>query len=667
GTLWLPEVQLDLNLLGVRLNKRGLGDGSLTLYATHRDDPWLARAAKIDQDQASSDEQCVHARRAVMAADWTDTQSPDGAPKLPPRATLLCGRAFGGKLDVDLAIGMVPSLPLRGLVAFRDIPAAWVLPHSPAGEAKLLGTLTGQAELTDGTLTDPDSLVGSVFLSSLRFGDQDRTWLSSDGPLKVAFTGHGLSVQRARFSGEGTHLNLKGTASFRHGLALQIDGRFDLSVLPSVWPEVQQASGFLDVGIKLTGPADNPSVFGQGRISDASLLTSYYKAPLDKLSAQLRFSEHDLLLDDLTANLAGGELRAHGSAAIVSQSIEHYELFASARNVAMEPSPGVEVAFSAETKLTGGATLRVPELTGTVRLLRAVYKRPFSLGIAERLSGVAQAKRVERETYDPRKDNIAFDLRLIDSAPIKVTNNLLTAEFAIEDKERPFRIVGTDQRTGVLGTLTLTRGTMVFRSAQFLIESGTVTFLDETRVRPRLDVQARTEFRRTADATGSRWLISLHAYGETDNLKLDTFSDPALAREDIALLLTVGLTRAEAERLQTSALTQGAALEALASVTGVDREVKKALPVIDDFAVTSAYSVRSGRTEPQVVVGKRLSDRVRATATTGLSADSNFKTGVQWRLNNQTSLEAGYDNVQTTSSSQFGNLGVDLRWRLEFD
>jgi translocation and assembly module TamB len=328
---------------------------------------------------------------------------------------------------------------------------------------------------------------------------------------------------------------------------------------------------------------------------------------------------------------------------------------------------GVEVAFSADTKLSGGATMRVPELTGTVRLLRAVYKRPFSLGIAERLSGLSHAKRVVRETYDPRKDHIAFDLRIVDEVPIKIANNLLTAEFSVEDSERPFRILGTDQRTGVLGTLALTRGSMVFRNAQFLIETGTVTFVDETRVRPRLDIQARTEFRRTADVSGLRWLISLHAYGETDNLKLDTFSDPALAREDIALLLTVGFTRAEAERLGTSSLAQGAALEALASVTGVDREVKKALPLIDDFAVTSAYSARSNRTEPQVVVGKRLSDRVRATATTGLTADSNFKTGVQWRLNNQTSVEAGYDNVQTTSSSQFGNVGVDLRWRLEFD
>jgi translocation and assembly module TamB len=666
GTPWVPEAQLDLALSGVRLNKRGLGDGSLKLYTTHRDDPWLARAAQIDADGASLDEPCVRARRAVAHANWAGSNAGPAGVKLPPAAILLCGNVFGGRVDLDVAVGSDPRLPLRGGIDFRDIPPAWLLPDPPTREASVFGTVSGHIDLADGFATEPDTLVGTMSLSSLRFG-RDQAWLESDGPLRVALTGQGLRVERARFSGRGTKLRLSGSGSLRRGLGLELEGTFDLAVLPSLWPEVSQASGLLDLSVKVTGDVNDPSVFGHAHFDDGSLMLARYAQPLDELSARFSFSEHEILLDELRAVLAGGEVRAHGSAAISAQEIGRYELFLTARDVALEPMPGVEIAFSADTKLQGGRGLRIPELTGSVRLLRAVYKRPFSLGIAERLTGLSQAKRTVRDSYDPRKDHIAFDLRILDEAPIKVTNNLITAEFAVEDSEQPFRIVGTDQRTGVLGTLALTRGTMVFRNATFLMESGTVTFLDETRLRPRLDVQARTEFRRTADNTGARWLITLHAYGETENLKLDTTSDPALAREDIALLLTVGMTRAEAARLNTTALTQGAALEALASVTGVDREVKKALPVIDDFAVTSAYSPRTNKTEPQVVVGKRLSDRVRATATTGLTADSNFKTGVQWRLNNQTSVEAGYDNIQTTTSSQFGNVGLDLRWRLEFD
>lgn len=666
GTPWVPEAQLDLALSGVRLNKRGLGDGSLKLYTTHRDDPWLARAALIDADAATVNEPCVRARKAVAQANWAGSSAAPGGQKLPPAATLLCGSAFGGRVELDLAVGADPRLPLRGSIDFREIPPGWLLPNPPTREASVFGTVSGHIDLSDGFANEPDTLVGTMSLTSLRFGG-DQAWLESDGPLRVALTGQGLRVERARFSGRGTKLRLSGGGSLRRGLGLALEGTFDLAVLPSLWPEVSQASGLLDLSVKVTGDVNDPSVFGHAHFDDGSLMLARYAHPLEELSARISFSEHEILLDELRAVLSGGELRAHGSAAISGQQIGRYELFLTAREVSLEPMAGVEIAFSADTKLQGGKGLRIPELTGSVRLLRTVYKRPFSLGIAERLTGLSQAKRVVRDTYDPRKDHIAFDLRILNEAPIKVTNNLISAEFAVEDSEQPFRIVGTDQRTGVLGTLALTRGTMVFRNAQFLMESGTVTFLDETRLRPRLDVQARTEFRRTADNTGARWLITLHAYGETDNLKLDTTSDPALAREDIALLLTVGMTRAEANRLNTTALTQGAALEALASVTGVDREVKKALPVIDDFAVTSAYSPRTNKTEPQVVVGKRLSDRVRATATTGLTADSNFKTGVQWRLNNQTSVEAGYDNIQTTTSSQFGNVGLDLRWRLEFD
>jgi translocation and assembly module TamB len=446
-----------------------------------------------------------------------------------------------------------------------------------------------------------------------------------------------------------------------------VAGQFDMTMLSALTPAVLRSSGLMRLDVNVSGQVTDPSIYGRAVLSGGALLIQGFNHPLEHVSGTVSFSEREVLLEGLDMQALGGKLHLHGAATLKGQALERYGLFIDANEISYVPSEGVELTFSADTKLSWEPGQRIPLLAGTLRLHRARYTRPFSLGITERLTGISQAKRVYRDSYDPDKDALAFDLRVIDEAPIRVTNNLLNAELAIEDSEQPFRIVGTDQRMGVLGTLELSRGTLAFRNSHFVIEEGTVDFIDEHRVRPRLDVHARTEFRRTADASGSRWWISLHASGEVDNLKLETSSEPALAQEDIALLLTVGLTRAEAERLGTGELTQGAALEALATVTGVDREVKRALPVIDDFAVTSAYSARSNRTEPQVVVGKRLGDKLRATATTGLTAESNFKTGVEWRFDDQTSVEAGYDNVQTTTSSQFGNVGVDLRWRLEFD
>ncbi len=661
GSLFQPEAQFDLTTVGVQLAGRTLGDGHLRLFLSHKDATWAKRALS---SKLPASEPCPKAREHLARADWPGAASAQGS--LAPSAVLACGSLFGDRIALDVAVGLSEGIPARGEVRFEQLSPALIWPRRRSSEVPLSGNLAGSLALTGGVVAQLDSLKGLLEISSLRIG-QDRAVLTSDGPVRIALTGRGAKVERAQFAGAGTQIQISGNASMAKGLAASIQGKLDLRVLPAFVPAIARSTGLLDVNVKVTGKPAEPSVFGRASLSQGSLLLRGADQVLDKVEAQLSFSERELLLEQLTAQVAGGTLQMHGSAALAQQNVGRYELFMDARDITYSPLQGVDLAFAANTKLTFDASHRIPEVTGTIRVQRLRYNRAFSLGIAERLTGLSQAKRETREAYDPEKDRIAFDLRVIEDAPIKVSNNLLNAELRIEDSERPFRLVGTDQRLGVLGTLDITRGTVTFRNTRFNLDEGTVTFIDEHRVRPRLDVRARTDFRRQADASGAHWWISLRATGEVDNLKLETSSEPALAQEDIALLLTVGLTRAEAERLGTTSLTQGAALEALATVTGVDREVRKALPVIDDFTVTSAYSARTNRTEPQVVVGKRLSDKVRASARTGLTADSNFKTGVEWRLDDQTSVEAGYDNVQTTTSSQFGNVGVDLRWRLEFD
>jgi translocation and assembly module TamB len=88
--------------------------------------------------------------------------------------------------------------------------------------------------------------------------------------------------------------------------------------------------------------------------------------------------------------------------------------------------------------------------------------------------------------------------------------------------------------------------------------------------------------------------------------------------------------------------------------------------VIDDFRLGSAYSSRTGRTEPTVTVGKRVTDRVRATVTSGLSENREMRSNVEWQLTPRTSVLGSYDNVNNVSSSSLGNVGADMRFRIEF-
>jgi translocation and assembly module TamB len=144
-------------------------------------------------------------------------------------------------------------------------------------------------------------------------------------------------------------------------------------------------------------------------------------------------------------------------------------------------------------------------------------------------------------------------------------------------------------------------------------------------------------------------------------------SEPALSQEDIILMLTIGMTRAEVEQLQAGSLGAGLALEALATASGADTAVKEAVPVIDDFRIGTGYSPRSGRTAPEITLGKRVNDDVRASVTTGISEDRQLRANIEWRLGQRASVLASYDNFQNIAASNAGNIGADFRWRLEFE
>ncbi len=163
------------------------------------------------------------------------------------------------------------------------------------------------------------------------------------------------------------------------------------------------------------------------------------------------------------------------------------------------------------------------------------------------------------------------------------------------------------------------------------------------------------------------WRITLQASGEADNLKVALSSDPPLSQEDIVLLLTLGMTRAEIDRGGTTALGETVGLEALSALTGADKAVKSIVPLIDEFRFGTGYSTRTGQVEPTVTVGKRITDSVRASVTTGVSENREVRSNIEWRLNRQLSVQGSYDNLNDVSSSPVGNVGVDLRWRLEFE
>ncbi|HZU81772.1 MAG TPA: hypothetical protein VE987_02595, partial [Polyangiaceae bacterium] len=72
------------------------------------------------------------------------------------------------------------------------------------------------------------------------------------------------------------------------------------------------------------------------------------------------------------------------------------------------------------------------------------------------------------------------------------------------------------------------------------------------------------------------------------------------------------------------------------------------------------------RVVPDVMVRKRIGDRLAATVTTDLTDERNVRGSVLWQLGRSVWVEALWENVAPVPVSAVGDFGVGLRYRVEF-
>jgi translocation and assembly module TamB len=453
-------------------------------------------------------------------------------------------------------------------------------------------------------------------------------------------------------------------------------------------PSVRRVSGRFGGHVKLTGPLSKPRQSGALSLTGGQFVLKRNKLAFNEVDVEVALNSNGIVLERAEAEVGGGSLRARGRAPMSGLEIGDFRGQIVAKGVSIPVTDGVKLAIDADLESIWQRSNQadqeepLPKLSGVVTVRDFEYSRPVTMN-ADISSLTRKGKRSQFESYDPTKDVVDLDVTVRSDQALRLDNNLINANLRIE--QPGLQLTGTNQRFGLRGTMRVEPGGRIrLRRNEFEVQSGEVRFDDPTTIAPRVDVRAVTEYRRysssataaspgegatssaAAASTSGQWRIAMHAHGDAENLKIDLTSQPKLSQDDIFLLLTVGLTRAELDQAQSASLGESVALEALGSLTGADSAVNEAIPVIDEFRFGSSYSSRTGRTEPTVTVGKRLTERIRAFVTSGISESREVRSNLEWRLNRQLSVEGSYDNVNDISSSNLGNLGADVRWRLEF-
>ncbi len=541
------------------------------------------------------------------------------------------GHARLNALDVHvrglpLTLGQGAALAL----CFRD-GVAWLAPPD-AAECGLAPTTT--------TPVTPFDLARPVLVGP----DGTRLWIAGSAFVGADFAVTGFDV-RAR-------------------------GDADLSRVSARVPQVTFGRGVGVLQLRARGTPDRPSVSGSVELHDASLGLAGLTSPLRDIELDLRVEGSEAILRRASARYGQGrvEFTRDDSPAMVrfdGTRLDRLDVPILVRDLALAPQEGIELSVNADARLRWQGGEELPLLQGVVDLTRARYTRPIPLSAD--FAGRLQGRTVEAApaAYDPANDFVRLDVQLRTPVPMRIANNIVDAELRL-DETRPFRVVGTLQRPGIVGSMHITRGLLRVYENQFEVRRGVVDFDNPDRVAARFDVAAQTEVRRTGDSSRSQWRVGLHAYGTPDQFSVDLSAEPSLSREDIVLMLLFRLTRLELERIGAANAAQTLALEAASRGLGVDRILRGWLPVFDDVRIGSAYNPRTNRTEPQVYLGRQVLDGLRLGGSTTASESPIARFTADLRLRGGLSVQALVESANNQLGTVNANAGADLRWRMDF-
>ena len=426
------------------------------------------------------------------------------------------------------------------------------LPLEPLGRRLGLGeraTVAGSVSarlLAEVPVDRPKAGRGTLRLDPLRLMVAGEA-LTSQEPIVASFDAGALRIERLSLEGRAGTITGRGALHAGGALDAELQGQIPLSLLAALRPEVQAASGILDVRATVRGTTSTPEISGTGALHGASVTVRGYAETVREIQGRLTASPAGLRLVEARGVLGGGTLTASGEAALADGGLGAYRVTLKAERVAATPLDGLATVWDGDFELAGRAARGL--LQGELRLVRGLYTRDLAPAAGAPPGSAAGTP----------SSGAGFPLRIA----VKLDDNLVvrnrTASLRVGGM---LSVEGSTAAPAVLGTLETREGHVTFRDRRFTILTATARFVDPRRVDPFLDAVATARIR--------VYEVTARVSGRTDRLDVRLTSTPPLPQEDLLALVAFGVTRAELERSPAGVLAEEAARTIVRDLLGLE-------------------------------------------------------------------------------------------------
>ncbi len=481
----------------------------------------------------------------------------NGVVFLPQTVSAVTGVAF--EIAVDPTAVELTKLEAEWaqakISAAAKVPAAFLLGGDPPQEeagARFqlaatdlnLGALEGLPEdlggfvsvRVEGEASEPslDALRAAASFERLELIYRDLT-LSQQQPTELKLEAGVLRIEAFDLAGPQANLKVAGEVglSDEGSLDLDVDANGDASVAALLSGDAV-AQGPFELRAAVGGTFEAPTLDGDFTLRDGRFSWPEPRLDAADLNLDLRFNHERIRIERFDGELNGGAMEASGGLSYAGGEIGDVDLKFSASELFFDFPEGLRTLSRVDLRLDSGED-RLLTLGGRIDIEDGSMRQRLDLQ-SEALTFLSSPAGLElSEEPDPLLARLRYDVAVKTENPILVDNNLARMEATLD-----LRLAGTYYRPALLGQVRLGEGGEVYLAENdYVIETGAIDFVSETRIQPTLNLTARTQV--------SGHDITLRAVGDAEDLDVQFTSDTGLSQPDVISLLLTGRTLEDAQ------------------------------------------------------------------------------------------------------------------------
>ncbi len=479
-------------------------------------------------------------------------------------------------------------------------------------------------------------------------------------PIEIRANNGAVSIKNFTLTGPKNQISVVGENFSAQKLDLTVNLRLDLRLLQIFFPFLDDLGGPVALSATLSGPYNRPQILGSTSLTNSFLRLKGFPHPIEKLNADVAFSQSRVIVNSINATMAGGTISGEGGIQINGLRDMPTSIRLALQNVTLNVPDKVRTSGNAELLLSGKWFPFV--LSGTYHINSGLVEKEFTEEPGGAL-GVRQSRYLPKVLRQSSFEPILLDMQIALGKNILVKNSLVDG--AVTGN---LQIKGPPTNPVLLGRISMDKKSkLIFKDKIFDIQNGVIDFKDPNEINPDLYMSATSRI--------DDYDVTVLAQGPSKNLNIRLTSIPPLSEQDIVSLIALGVTSTNLDQnvqSKNQAEQTGVEIGGAIFAKPLNKELEKNFGL--NLQLTNQYDSTRNISVPKVTLSRRLSEKMKVSGSRPVGDSQSYDIKLEYQLNNNINAIGSFESKGTEDDPLLQNsqqeyqsiFGLDLEFKREF-